>query len=407
MSQPESAFLGANARGKTMELEPHIPVVSGRPHEDSPDLPFLDLPSADSRPRLAVRNESAFAETFQQIINGLPEQIALVDEDWIILAVNPAWTRTAAFYGYDQLTPGTNYLGFCEMVAAQGHAPAGLAARGIRDMEGSGEPSFSFVYHGKDRWEGFAFQLCVKRIEVAGRAMYTVTRYDVTELIRLRQMREEFSHSLIEHQEEERRRMAREVHDSTMQLVASLGLSLGQIKRSKSAKTRTGIVGEMEELVGQIQRELRAVSFLAHPPMVSELGLAKAVQQLAGGFGRRTGLDIKVEADDSLALSQPAEVAIYRMVQEALSNVHRHAQASEVVIGLHQRRSTLHVTIADNGTGMPARLRTGVGLSSMRERIEEIGGRLMIRAGRPGTILMASVPLHGEIRAVGDLAIAV
>ena len=390
-----------------MELEPDTLVIAGRLHEDSPDLPFLDLPSAEVFADLAVRADLPFVETFQQIINGLPEQIALVDEDWTILAVNPAWVRTAAFYGYDQLVPGTNYLGFCEMVAEQGHAPAGLAAKGIRGMARNGEPSFSFVYHGKDRWEGFAFQLCIKRIEAAGRTMYTVTRYDVTELIHLRLMREEFSHSLIEHQDEERRRMAREVHDSTMQLVASLGLSLGQIKRSKNVKTRTGIVGEMEELVGQIQRELRAVSFLAHPPMVSELGFAKAVRQLAGGFGRRTGLAIEVDVDDTLSLSHPAEVAIYRMIQEALSNVHRHAQATEIVIGLHQRRSTLHITIADNGTGMPEKLRTGVGLSSMRERIEEIGGRLMIRAGRPGTILMASLPLHGEIRAVGDLAIAV
>lgn len=390
-----------------MELEPDNLAVAGRLHEDSPDLPFPDLPSAEVYHDLALRTDPVFLEAFQQIINGLPEQIALVDEDWTILAVNPAWIRTAALYGYDQLTPGANYLGFCEMVAEHGHAPAGLAAEGIRGLKRSGEPSFSFVYHGKDRWEGFAFQLCIKRIEVAGRTMYTVTRYDVTELVHLRQMREEFSHSLIEHQEEERRRMAREVHDSTMQLVASLGLSLGQIKRSKSVKTRTGIVGEMEELVGQIQRELRTVSFLAHPPVVSELGLARAVRQLAGGFGRRTGLEITVEADESLSLSQAAEVAIYRMVQEALSNVHRHAQASKVVIGLHQRRSILHVTIADNGTGMPGNPRTGVGLSSMRERIEEIGGRLMIRAGRPGTILMASVPPHGEIRAVGDLAIAV
>jgi signal transduction histidine kinase len=390
-----------------MELKPDNLVVAGRLHEDSPDLPFLDLPSAEVFPDLVSRDDPAFVETFQQIINGLPEQIALVDEDWTIVAVNPAWTKTAAFYDYGELSPGANYLAFCERVAAQGHAPAGLAAEGIRRMERSGEPSFSFVYHGKDRWEGSAFQLCIKRIEVAGRAMYTVTRYDVTELVHLRQMREEFSHSLIEHQDEERRRMAREVHDSTMQLVASLGLSLGQIKRSKSVKARTGIVGEMEELVGQIQRELRAVSFLAHPPMVSELGLAKAVRQLAGGFARRTGLDIKADVDDALSLSHPAEVAIYRMIQEALSNAHRHAQATEIVIGLHQRRSMLHVTVADNGTGMPANLRTGVGLPSMRERIEEIGGRLMIRAGRPGTILMVSVPLHSEIRAVGDLAIAV
>lgn len=389
-----------------MELGPDTPVVAGRLFEDSPDLPFLDLPPADAYAHLSLNSELSFIETFQQIINGLPEQIALVDEDWIIHAVNPAWTKTAALYDYGELTPGANYLAFCEKVAVKGHAPAGIAAKGIREMESNGEPSFGFVYHGKDRWEGFAFQLCVKRIEVAGRTMYTVTRYDVSELVRLRQMREEFSHSLIERQDEERRRMAREVHDSTMQLLASLGLSLGQIRRSKGIKDRTDILAEMEELLGQIQRELRTVSYLAHPPMISELGLVKALRQLAGGFGRRTGLQIEVEAAEGLPISPAAEVAIYRMVQEALSNVHRHAQASRVAIGLHLRRSILHISVADDGVGLPEKLRTGVGLSSMRERIEEIGGRLMIRAGKPGIAVMASVPLHGETRAVGGLALA-
>ena len=374
--------------------------------EDSPDLPFLDLPRAVTIPAHALKSAPSFIETFQQIINGLPEQIALIDEDWIILAVNPAWTKSAGFYDYGELTPGANYLAFCEKVAVLGHAPAGIAAKGIREMERNGDPTFSFVYHGKDRWEGFAFQLCIKRIEVAGQTMYTVTRYDVTELVHLRQMREEFSHSLIEHQDEERRRMAREVHDSTMQLVASLGLSLGQIRRSKTVKARADIVDEMEELLGQIHRELRAVAFLAHPPMVSELGLARALRQLAGGFGRRTGLHIEVEAIEGPPLSAATEVAVYRMVQEALSNVHRHAQATEVVIGMYQRRSMLHVAVSDNGIGLPEKLRIGVGLSSMRERIQEIGGRLMFRAGKPGMRLVASVPLHGETRAVGDLALA-
>jgi len=390
-----------------MELGPDVPVVPGCLYEDSPDLPYLDLPRGVAIPHFALASEPAFVETFQQIINSLPEQIALIDEDWIIRAVNPAWTRTAALYDYGELSPGADYLAFCEHVAILGHTPAGIAAQGIRHMARNGDPSFSFVYHGKDRWEGFAFQLCVKRIEVAGRTMYTVTRYDVTELVHLRQMREGFSHSLIEHQDEERRRMAREVHDSTMQLVASLGLSLGQIRRSKTVKARADIVDEMEDLLGQIHRELRAVAFLAHPPVVSELGLSRALRQLAGGFGRRTDLHIEVEAAEGPPLSAATEVAVYRMVQEALSNVHRHAQATEVVIGLYQRRSMLHVVVADNGIGLPAKLRIGVGLSSMRERIQELGGRLMFRAGKPGMTLMASVPLHSETRAVGDLAIAV
>jgi two-component system NarL family sensor kinase len=351
--------------------------------------------------------QSQFVEVYQQIIDGLPEQVALVDDQWIILAVNKAWTKTAALYGYDALIPGTNYLEFCAARANEGHSPAAIVVDGIKEMQSANRPWFRFTYHGKDRWEGFAFQLCVNRIQVGDRTLYTVTRYDVTELVHLRQMREEFSHSLIEHQGEERRRMAREVHDSTMQLLAGMGMSLGQLKRTRHSKASGEIVDEMEQLLTEAQRELRAISYLAHAPEVSEIGLAKALRQLAGGFGRRTGLNIAMDADEDVKLSPAAEVAVYRMVQEALSNVHRHSRATDAAVGLYQRRSILHVAIADNGIGMPDHVRRGVGLASMRDRIEELGGRLMIRAGHPGTVLIASVPAHAETRAVGDLAIAV
>ena len=386
-----------------LDLEFQAPIQPSPKDSSQSSIPSLE---GDLR-ALFTERQAQFTEVFQQIINGLPEQIALVDDQWKILVVNPAWTKTAALYGYDALIPGTNYLEFCEARAKEGHNPADLAAKGIRNLEKSGKPTFSFTYLGKDRWEGFAFQLFIKRIEVEGRPHYIVTRYDVTELVHLRQMREEFSHSLIEHQAEERRRMAREVHDSTMQLLAGMGLSLGQLKRTRHSKASGEIVEEMEGLLGEAQRELRAISYLAHAPEVSELGLAKALRQLAGGFGRRTGLNIAMNADEDLMLSPAAEVAVYRVVQEALSNVHRHARATDAAVLLHQRRSILHIAVADNGIGMPEHVRRGVGLSSMHDRIAELGGRLMIRPGNPGTLLIASVPAHAETRSVGDLAIAV
>lgn len=389
-----------------MELGPEHPVVCGQSLTDSPDGSFAALVDLGTLPPLVTDSRPAFAESFRQIIEGLTEQIALVDENWVILAINPAWTKTAALYGYEALEPGSNYLQFCEDRANEGHIPAALAAKGIRAMERKGERSFRYTYEGKDRWEGFAFQLCINRIACDGHALYTVTRYDVTELVHLRHMREDFSHSLIEHQAGERRRIAREVHDSTMQLLAGLGLSLGLLKQKRQSKATVHLVDEMEGLLGEAQRELRTISFLAHPPMLSELGLARAIRQLAGGFARRTGLVIATNAEDAVRVSPAAEAAIYRLVQEGLSNVHRHAHATDVTVAVLQRRSMVHIAIADNGIGMPEKIRPGVGLSSMRERMDEIGGRLMIRSGHPGTVLIASMPAHPETGASGDLALA-
>ena len=388
-----------------MEPGSELPVQFRRPAGESPEESRPDDRAGQEFPPHGVQVQPSFVEVFQQIINSLSEQIALVDDRWTILAVNEAWTKTAAVYGYDELSPGTNYLEFCEARAREGHKPAKLASDGIRMMDGTGERSFRYLYHGKDRWDGRSFQLCVNRVEVGGGTFATVTRYDVTELVELRHLREGFSHSLIEGQDLERRRIAREVHDSTMQSLAGLGLSIGALKRSRGIGAMDEIVEEMEQLLSEAQSELRAISFLAHPPQLSDVGMANALRQLADGFGRRTGLRITVSGAESLDVLPAAQVAIYRMVQEALSNVHRHARATDVAVGLFQRATSLHLVIADNGSGMPAHIHQGVGLASMKERIGEIGGRLSIRRGNPGTMLIATIPVDADLRAVGDMAL--
>lgn len=369
-----------------------------------PDIPGVPMRLSAAAQPIHDRSSPAFLDLFQRVIDGLPEQIALVDDKWQIITVNEAWTAAAKLYGYE-LATGADYLSFCEARGREGHKPTQIAAAGIRAMDEKREQSFRFVYEGSGAWEGKSFQLCVNRLELVGKTYATITRYDVTELVNLRHLREDFASTLIEGQGLERRRIAREVHDSTMQLLACLGLSLGQLKRSKKSKATVEIVSEMEEMLGEAQRELRTIAFLAHPPQLRELGLSEAIRQLADGFGRRTGLKIAVVAEELVKVSHNTELAIYRVVQEALSNVHRHADATEAFVSLHARRSTLHVVIADNGRGMPDQLHLGVGLASIRERVGEVGGRLSIRRGKPGLTLVASIPLRAALRPVGDMAL--
>jgi len=385
-----------------MELEPEIQVSAEEAHPDCLEEPawkvLADAVHGGQPP------QSQVLEVFQQIIDGLSEQIALVNDRWEILSVNRAWTSTAKAYGYE-LAPGANYLTFCEARARDGHKPTGIAAAGIRAMEESGERSFRYVYSGHGAWEGRSFQLCITRFDVGGSTYATITRYDVTELVNLRHLREDFASSVIASQDQERRRMAREVHDSTMQLLASLGLSLGQLRRTRGSHARSEIVDEMEKVLGEAQKELRSISFLAHPPQIKELGLVAALKQLAGGYARRTSLEIDFYAEDSVTVGPATQAAIYRTVQEALSNAHRHAKATRVAVGLYLRHSCLHVVISDNGMGIPEAPRQGVGLPSMKARVEELGGRIKIRPGHPGTVVTVSFPLHAHVRAVGDLAL--
>lgn len=386
-----------------MKVDPVVPgranadnVVAGRSAEDS--LATLRVPTLQS-----PVSSHQFVEVFQQIINGLPEQIALVDEKWTILTVNDAWTKTAAMYGYFTLRPGTNYFEFLLEKMAEGHASAAPVVEGIAAMEAGNQDSFRFLYHGSDRWEGHTFQLCVQRLKIDGRQFATVTRYDVTELVRLRQLREGYSHDIIEGQAEERRRIGREIHDSTMQLLAGLGLAIGQLKRTNDKHEQAlDIVSEMEQLLGEAQGEIRAISYLAHPPMVPDL--SESLRMLVEGYGRRAGLRVSLDISSDIKVEwQAAAVAMYRVVQEALSNIHRHSQATDVAVSLFRRRSLLHVVILDNGVGMPVTLNQGVGLPSMRARLGELGGRLAVRRAQPGTMLIATLPIESSLRATGDL----
>jgi len=266
--------------------------------------------------------------------------------------------------------------------------------RGIEEIIAGKRSSFQLVYRASDPEIGHEHQLCVNRFKVAGRKFASVTRYDVTRLAELRRLREDFSKSVLLSQADERRRIGREIHDSTMQLMACLDMKIGQFERSSPTAAQGALIEEMRELVTETQQAIRSISYLIHPPLLGKLTLPEALMELVEGFSRRTGLDVKFEAVGEAQMCNPAaEGAAYRIVQEALSNVHRHSNARRATVRLSQREAITHIVIADDGTGMPDYVRSGVGLAGMRSRLSELGGRLFIRSRSPGTAVIASIPV--------------
>ena len=150
--------------------------------------------------------------------------------------------------------------------------------------------------------------------------------------------------------------------------------------------------------MAEAQKEIRSISYLAHPPALEKLGLIGATNSLVEGFDRRTNLEASFDfVGEPDSISPAAESAIYRVAQEALSNVHRHARATNVRVLLCFRRFALHLVIADDGIGISAESvagdgHAGVGLASMRSRLAEMGGRLSIHRLAPGTAIVASLP---------------
>jgi signal transduction histidine kinase len=199
--------------------------------------------------------------------------------------------------------------------------------------------------------------------------------------------------------EEEARRIAHQLHDEAGQVTASIHLALAEIARDLPEAGRerlrviAGYLEEMEDRLRRLSHELR-------PTILDDLGLAPALEFLAEGFASRTGIRIRVEGSTEGRLDSSIETTIYRVVQEALSNIARHSQARGATIRLAREREALRCVIRDDGIGFDAgRLRangrrTGLGLLGIRERLDAVRGRILVRSmPGAGTELRVGVPL--------------
>jgi signal transduction histidine kinase len=214
----------------------------------------------------------------------------------------------------------------------------------------------------------------------------------------------EFSRRLYQSQDEERRRIARELHDSTGQNLAVLDMNLSALRGTISSQRECDqILSECTSLTKSISDELRTLSYLLHPPMLDECGLNTAIQCYLSGINQRSGLHVEVEIPEQFpSLSEEAELAIFRIVQASLTNVHLHSGASAAKVKIEQNLDGVVVTVSDEGQGIPdgvidrsSRTKTvGIGITGMRERVKQLGGLLEIETSRNGTKVKAIIPNH-------------
>jgi two-component system NarL family sensor kinase len=356
---------------------------------------FLHAEGPGNRPSRGT----LIAQSMQQLIDELPEQIGLLDEHFNILVVNEAWRNIARQYGYSDGKPGHNYLDFCAKRAAEGYEPAARAVAALREFASGKRDEWRFVYNGGSNWDDRDFQLRVHRIQVQGVDLLMIARLDLTEIHELRRAKEDLTVSLVESHANERQRLARELHDSTSQLLVSIGLLLSGLRHNFVGKRTSALIAEIEGLLGEALGEIRTISFLAYPPALKSSNLPDALWSLVEGFARRAKLELSCHIDDDLgSIPTTFESAIYRVAQEALSNVHRHASAARLSVRLCVRRSAIHLIVADDGIGISREAiagtgDAGVGIAGMRQRVAEIGGRLAVLRNSPGTAVIARVKL--------------
>ncbi len=212
---------------------------------------------------------------------------------------------------------------------------------------------------------------------------------------------------LLSLQEEERRRIARDLHDTTGQNLTAMIMHLTALKAAVPPTNLPGTkaLEESLRLTRQCVQEIRLYSYLLHPPVLEELGLARAILEYAAGFQQRSGIKVELDLGTDAEKTPPdVAMALFRVVQEALGNIHRHSGSRTAAIRLWHDKSELWLEIADAGHGIPPEVlqaagtpngQLGVGLAGMRERMRHLGGRLEIHSGERGTTLQAIVPLGG------------
>jgi anti-sigma regulatory factor (Ser/Thr protein kinase) len=212
------------------------------------------------------------------------------------------------------------------------------------------------------------------------------------------------SQRLLTVQDQERRKLARDLHDSTGQTLTALKMSLSLLQENcMEAPATLAMVSDVALLADQAIEEIRTISYLLHPPLLDEVGFACAAEWYIEGFAKRSGIEIKADIVNSHArLPKRIEMALFRVLQESLTNVHRHSGASKASIQFQHEENAVILEVHDFGKGIPEeRLRllsglgagTGVGLAGMRERLHELNGRLEIESDGHGTTMRAIVAL--------------
>jgi len=204
--------------------------------------------------------------------------------------------------------------------------------------------------------------------------------------------------NLNERLDAEARRIAHALHDEAGQLLAALYLAVDEIARD-ATPTMQERLEELRTLLNEVYEQLRRLAHELRPPMLDELGLVPTIEYLAEGMAKRTGLSITVEGSTGERLAPPVEIALYRIVQGALTNVTKHARARGAHVEFQRRDGTLTCHVRDDGAGFdPAASENrarGLGLVGMRERLEALGGELLISsAPGHGTVLTARIPLE-------------
>jgi PAS domain S-box-containing protein len=339
-------------------------------------------------------------EQHRIVVETATEAVVSIDQDSQVLFVNPATTR---IFGYESAELiGQSLTMVMPEFLRKLHA-AGLQrylTTGQRHINWQGTELFGLRKNGEE----FPVDVSFGEVRKEGRSIFTGFIRDITERKRFEEELRRLSGQLLRLQDEERRRIARDLHDSTGQDLVALATTLSQLHASipSSGRKLRKITSQCQALADRCVREVRTLSYVLHPPMLDEAGLEDALRHYAAGFGERTGIEVELEISPRFGRMTPeAELALFRVVQESLTNIQRHSGSLQAKIRMNRAPRKITLEVSDKGSGIPRNLRRrdrelrfslGVGIPSMHERVRLIAGSLDIESSNSGTTVRVTVP---------------
>jgi len=384
---------------KSREYPGHWFAISCYPWAEGLSIFFRDI-TRRKVAELAARDNH---ERLQLTMDALSAHIVIVDAHGTIVGANAAWLRFGEECGFGgaPYEIGSDYLALCaEAIAGLQHREE--LTNGVRRILRGEQPAFRMEYASAmpnaPKW----FQIRATRFGDGAGAV--VAHEDITEIKEAENGLRQLAGRLLRLQDEERRRMARDLHDVTSQnlVAAALDIDRAHDASPELDEPTKETLEEARALVEQALQEIRTLSYLLHPPLLDELGLGAALGWYVRGFENRSGITVALTIPEKMErLPAAAEQALFRIVQESLTNIHRHSGSATAEIRLSASRSEIVLEVSDQGRGMqdgadPDRtgiVSLGVGVSGMRVRLNQLGGELSVRGTARGTTVRATISL--------------
>lgn len=358
-----------------------------------------------SRDELEVRvqertRELSLAETkFRGLLQSAPDAMIVADRSGRMVLVN---SQTEKMFGY---RPEELLGREVEMLMPKRFWPAYLGP----PWEFISAPRFRTMGEGLEmygvRKDGHEFpvEISLSPLETEKGMVITTAVRDISPRRAMEKASRELSARLLNLQDEERRKIARELHDSAGQMVAALIMNSTQLNRNGGlTPEQRQFLSDNDAVLQELNKELRTISHLLHPPLLDEAGLSSALNWFVEGFTKRSEITTTLELPPDFGrLDGDSEITIFRIVQECLTNIHRHSGSKKAVVRLTRALGEVRLEVQDEGQGIPAEKRlsivgsgpVGVGLRGMRERVHQLGGHLEVQSDGQGTTVCATLPL--------------